>query len=97
MEIEKEIVCEVPRGDRPYLRKLERGSSEANEEEKLEEAAANDENTGVSTVRTTDPNAHFYDGKSGAGVKLRPCLHVHEDDLKTIGTKSYPSGKNLSG
>ena len=86
----KKIVCEVAGGDRPYLRKLERGRSEANEEEKLEEAAANDENT-VSTVRTTDTNAHFYDGKSGAGVKLRPCLH--EDDLKTIGTKSYLSGK----
>ena len=47
---------------------LERGSSEANEE-KLEDAAANDEST-VSTVRTTDTNAHFYDEKSGAGVKL---------------------------
>ena len=49
---------------------LERGSSEANEEEKLVEAATNDEKT-VSTVRTIDTNAHFYDGKSGAGEKLK--------------------------
>ena len=48
---------------------LERVSSETNEE-KLGEAAANYENT-VSTVRTTDTNAHFYDGKSGAGKKLK--------------------------
>ena len=49
---------------------MERGSSEAKAEEKLGEAAANDENT-VSTIRTTDTNAHFYDGKSDAGEKLK--------------------------
>ena len=48
---------------------LERGSSESNEEEKLNEAAANDDNT-VSTIRT-DTNTHFYDEKSGAGEKLQ--------------------------
>ena len=53
---------------------LERGSSEANEE--LEEAATNDENT-VSAVRTTDTNAHFYDGKSGAGEKLKEALSAN--------------------
>ena len=55
---------------------LERGSSEANEEKKLEEAVANNERT-VSTVRTIDTNAPFYDGKSGAGEKLKEVLSVH--------------------
>ena len=42
----------------------------------LKEVAANDENT-VSTERTIDTYAHFYDGKSGAGEKLKDASSVN--------------------